>query len=600
MRPSAFPSMPLALRSSQVVVSGSQRGSHAIRASSCRPGITAPATGAITSRSRTPDPIWCRAAQIAGRLIPRPVRPCLEPLGFVTSITERDGRDPGVSRLRARPADEARLITVPRGDLFCEGDVPGVRFAHMSGSPRPDTPGMEGRLVVINRGPRGTGFLRCIRCEYAEPAPRAFALQKVSAHKAPRTGEACPGSDATLQVQPVDLAHFFETDVVQLRFARPLPEALADSARDAFLRTLAEVLRLAACRLIRVDRRDLRSTYVYAGGPVVALYDGIPGGAGYSRRIGTEEAPIRRLLEEAADILECHMGRCASSCRACLNDYANQLWWDIFDRRPVLEWMRTLLDERVAPIAGGEAGAVRWATPSLAELAAKFTGRTDVFFCAPNLSSPEPDPASARAVLACLREMAEHNTRVNIVTTSGSGEGVASLPAAERALFYYLGEFAAPGIDRLRWLQAPVPGPHTPIHAMPARVFSVSTQGSLAVLTDLPSGPLLDQLLPGNLSLLASSEDPLALATFVQTLKPLDSAGCQGLCHGAALGAGHRADARSQGNLRHAGWRDRQDRADPRSLLPLERREPAPSRGLHPRTVRDPGGAGTADRDLPP
>lgn len=129
-----------------------------------------------------------------------PVRPCLEPLGFVTSITERDGRDPGVSRLRARPADEARLITMPRGDLFCEGDVPGVRFAHMSGSPRPDTLGMEGRLVVINRGPRGTGFLRCIRCEHAESAPRAFALQKVSAHKAPRTGEACPGSDATLQV----------------------------------------------------------------------------------------------------------------------------------------------------------------------------------------------------------------------------------------------------------------------------------------------------------------------------------------------------------------------------------------------------------------
>jgi hypothetical protein len=57
-------------------------------------------------------------------------------------------------------------------------------------------------------------------------------------------------------------------------------------------------------------------------------------------------------------------------------------------------------------------------------------------------------------VLAGLREFAEHNTRVNIVTTSGSGEGVASLPAAERALFHYLGEFAAPDIDRLRWLQA--------------------------------------------------------------------------------------------------------------------------------------------------
>lgn len=192
------------------------------------------------------------------------------------------------------------------GSLLCRAATCSVRVtSQASGSPI--CPAHHARLrlawrdgsVVINRGPRGTGFLRCIRCEYAELAPRAFALQKVSAHKAPRTGEACLGSDAALQVQPVDLAHFFETDVVQLRFARTLLEALADNARDAFLRTLAEVLRLAACRLIRVDRRDLRSTYVYAGGPVVALYDGIPGGAGYSRRIDTEEASIRRLLEEA-------------------------------------------------------------------------------------------------------------------------------------------------------------------------------------------------------------------------------------------------------------------------------------------------------------
>ena len=319
---------------------------------------------------------------------------------------------------------------------------------------------------------------------------------------------------------------------------------MAEAARDAFLRTLAEVLRLAACRLIRVDRRDLRSTYVYAGGPVIALYDGIPGGAGYSRRIGTEEAPIRRLLEEAADILECRRGGCASSCRACLNDYANQLWWDIFDRRPVLDWVRALLDERADPIAGAEFGAVRWPTPSLTELTAKCAGRSDVFFCAPTLSSPEPDPESARKALACLREMAEHSTRVNIVTTSGSGEGVASLPAAERALFHYLGEFAAPGIDRLRWLQAPTPGPHAPIHAMPARVFSVSSHGSFAVLTDEPSGPLLDQLLPGRLSLLASPDDPLALAEFVRTLKPQDPIGAKAyaMARRWMLGAGQKRD----------------------------------------------------------
>jgi hypothetical protein len=149
----------------------------------------------------------------------------------------------------------------------------------------------------------------------------------------------------------------------------------------------------------------------------------------------------------------------------------------------------------------------------------------DVYFCAPILSSTEPDPDNARAVLACLREMAEHNTRVNIVTTSGSGEGVANLPAAERALFHYLGEFAAPGLDRLRWLQTPTTGPHSANHSMPARVFSVASNGSFAVLTDLPSEPLLDNLLPGKLSLLSSPKDPLRLAEFVRTLRPLDPPG---------------------------------------------------------------------------
>jgi hypothetical protein len=77
------------------------------------------------------------------------------------------------------------------------------------------------------------------------------------------------------------------------------------------------------------------------------------------------------------------------------------------------------------------------------------------------------------------------------------------------------------------------------------------------------------------------------------------------LWHGpGALASGARARA-SHSHPRHAspgilGFQAHQARADPRSLLPLERREPAPRHGLHPRTVRVPDGAGTADRDLPP
>jgi hypothetical protein len=43
---------------------------------------------------------------------------------------------------------------------------------------------------------------------------------------------------------------------------------------------------------------------------------------------------------------------------------------------------------------------------------------------------------------------------------------------------------------------------------------------ALAVLTDLPSGPLLDRLLPGDLSLLSPSGDALGLQDFIRDLKP--------------------------------------------------------------------------------
>ena len=448
-----------------------------------------------------------------------PPRTCVEPIGFVTSIADRAGRDPGVSRLRSRSADEARLITIPRLDRFAEGDVPGVRFATLRGSQLPGEAEAEGRLVVVNRGSKGAGFLRCTWCEHAEAAKIPFGAQKLSPHRDPRTGESCAAA-GNKGVWPADLAHIFETDVVQLRFSRPFPSATSASPaseRESFLRTLSEVLRLAASRLLRVDRRDLRCTYVVAAeGPVVALYDGIPGGAGYSRRIGSEEASIRNLLAAAVDILECRAGQCASSCRACLNDYGNQLWWDIFDRKPVLAWATELLSARSAAVPGAEWGAVHWSNPNLVDLDAKLAGRPEVFVCAPTLSGPEPDPEVAQATLIFLRSLAERGTRVSIVTAASATDGVAGLPPAERALFHYLGEFADPAVMRVRWLR-------TNGRLPPARIFMPPGPGALAVLTDLPSGPLLDGLLPGAVALLSmSAGDPLGLRAFVDGLIPQD------------------------------------------------------------------------------
>ena len=162
MPPSAFPSTPLALRSSRVVVSGYQRESHAIRASSYSRYYRA-CERCHHVQVADAGPIIPGFAKLRIRLTPRWSDPAWSPWLRDVDHRARWPRSGGIAFAPA-PADEARLITVPRGDLFCEGDVPGVRFAHMSGSPRPDTPGMEGRLVVINSRPRGTIVPRCVRC----------------------------------------------------------------------------------------------------------------------------------------------------------------------------------------------------------------------------------------------------------------------------------------------------------------------------------------------------------------------------------------------------------------------------------------------------
>ena len=150
-----------------------------------------------------------------------------------------------------------------------------------------------GLLFVVNRGPKGAGYLWCNRCEYAEPAPQSARLgQKAvkSHHKNPRTGEDCGQEELSY---PFDLGHIFETDVRAIGFSVPPPSFTdavdqrdRDSKLDGFLRTLAEALRLAAANLVEADPRDIRaSKELREGRPLVVLSDAVAGGAGFVQRL---------------------------------------------------------------------------------------------------------------------------------------------------------------------------------------------------------------------------------------------------------------------------------------------------------------------------
>lgn len=280
-----------------------------------------------------------------GRSADEPPRRFLEPVGFLTSYAERTGRDPGVSRLRARAVDEARLLTRAPAEKMAPTDLPGVTAFFAPAQGGDNLP--EGRMVVVNRGPHGTGYYRCRRCEYAEPAAKgAFGKAEIKRpHKSPRTGDPCP---EYMLAWPFDLAHIFSTDVRILQFNAPLeaPDKLAETDREEWrknlLLTTTEALRLAAAELLETDPRDLRSTQELGDRATMILSDSTPGGAGYCRRLVDEDRySARNLVLKALSILECPRGEaCQTSCINCLNDYSNQAYWDRLDRKAAKEWLK--------------------------------------------------------------------------------------------------------------------------------------------------------------------------------------------------------------------------------------------------------------------
>jgi hypothetical protein len=292
-----------------------------------------------------------------------PIATYLQPKGFLTSAAEPEGRDPGASRLRTRSIDEARLVTSAPHAAFGESGVAGVSLAFLPATPEPGSQVTAGELFVVNRGPKGFGYWRCRRCEYAAAAtePRAVNADKVK-HTNPRSGTGC---SSTALSRPIHLGHLFRTDVRQIHFSRAAPpsEAISgdEDACEGFVRSLVEAVRLSAAELLQVDLRELRATWLMNGSrPDVVLYDGVTGGAGYARRIGQED-PTRHLLEAVRSRLDCD---CAAACRKCLLDYTNQRLWDSLDRRPVLAWIRAILTDSATDDALAALAAAPWREPA--------------------------------------------------------------------------------------------------------------------------------------------------------------------------------------------------------------------------------------------
>jgi len=266
-------------------------------------------------------------------------RAFIEPKSFVTCSDKPTGQDPGLTRLRPAPAQEARLLSAAAETAFLEvpTNVPRSSWALQDAK--------NGRMFVVNKG-RGMGFLRC-SCGYTKLLrnPHDEQQEKTRPHQTPFDQRCATPYWSTRE----DLAHEFRTDVLQIRLdynisiPKDLPKDELDERAERFTRTLAEALRRGGAAILSIEPRELAATVRTRlfGYPEVILYDTVAGGAGYCRML-IDRHSIRDLLRKAAEALDCRAG-CTHSCRTCLQDYDNQLMWEKLDRQPVLQWVKQIL-----------------------------------------------------------------------------------------------------------------------------------------------------------------------------------------------------------------------------------------------------------------
>ena len=344
-----------------------------------------------------------------------------------------------------------------------------------------DEQDIKGTLFIVNRGQHGMGYHRCSRCSYAEPAKK-FGTVK-SNHRNPLTGAKC----TSLLEWPVDLAHTFQTDVRILKFNSPFPKPSGDETnthnfQDSFYRTLSEAMRFAAAELLTVQSREIRSTYRINGQYIeTILYDAVPGGAGYAVRIGTTDYPLRELIVKAIKLLECP-NACSRSCRACLCDYSNQRLWDIFDRKPALEWLKTFLTDKPQV-------SIPWEKPTLKGLADRLLPYNQVHLVAEQLESANGENSDERDWL--VKWLLDGKTAI-IHLLKPLPKTLHKLSPRQRATYRYLHPYVQDnrlmiGLCNIETTISPQNLP---------RIFVLSDEGAPLWRTDYPVPALLEHLLP--------------------------------------------------------------------------------------------------------
>ena len=136
------------------------------------------------------------------------------------------------------------------------------------------------------------------------------------------------------------LHHELKTDVAKITFG-------CDTSDNATMLSVMYALLNSFANELDIERRDIKAclTYKITNGRIehkIIIYDAVPGGAGHSRRLVTQDGQVlQAVIKRAIKLLE--TCECEPSCYRCLRSYENQRIHEILDRKKALLFLKQLV-----------------------------------------------------------------------------------------------------------------------------------------------------------------------------------------------------------------------------------------------------------------
>ena len=264
----------------------------------------------------------------------------MRPPGFAHPHTDKSNRSPD---------DQPSKSYATRAKLQAAGPDP-EKWQEVTTSLRQHYE--RSHLLMTNSGPRGEGYTYCTKCGVISPT--AIPSTSISAgHPKPYPDEKDPDCEGSAATRGLVLGTDFKTDVLLLGLEVEAPLRLQPGAlaTNVALRTVADALTIASCRALEVEVGELQAEYRPALSPggmegreaEIYMYDTLPGGAGFARRVGEMG---QQVFEDALQLLEGCPAECDRSCYRCLRSYKNRFEHELLDRHVGATLLRYLLTGR--------------------------------------------------------------------------------------------------------------------------------------------------------------------------------------------------------------------------------------------------------------